>query len=74
MKTFFDNLMILINEFQSYIYIFIIVAALGIGLTLILSEEGTEKLKKRAPLIIVGVVFTLSATALGAYYGAGLKY
>lgn len=38
------------------------------------SEDGTEKLKKRLPFIILGWIIFMGAITLGAKYGASLKF
>lgn len=69
-----EKVLLLINEFQLQIYIGIIVCFLILGGTLMFSEDGSEKFKKRAPWMVVGVLFALGATTLGAKYGEALKF
>lgn len=69
-----EKVLLLINEFQLQIYIGIALCLLILGITLMLSEDGSEKFKKRAPWMVVGVLLALGATTLGAKYGAALKF
>lgn len=69
-----EKVLLLINEFQLQIYIGIALCFLILGIYLMLSEDGSEKFKKRAPWMVVGVLFALGATTLGAKYGAALKF
>lgn len=74
MKQIYDELMALLNEFELYIHIFLIAALVVVGLTFLLSEEGTEKLKKRAPFMLIGYIIAAGAVVLGSNYGASLKF
>ena len=64
----------LCSEFQAQGYILITVCCLIIGATFAFSEDGTEKLKKRLPFIILGWIIFMGAITLGAKYGASLKF
>ncbi len=64
----------LCSEFQNQGYILITVCCLIIGVSFAFSEDGTEKLKKRAPFIIVGWLIFLGALTLGAKYGNELRF
>ena len=64
----------LCTEFQAQAYIIITISCFFIGLTLSLSEDGAEKLKKRIIYIILGWLLICGAITLGAKYGSSLKF
>lgn len=74
MKLLFDKVMMLVKEFQVELYVILTVVFIIVGLTLLWSEEGSEKLKKRAPLMVIGFLLCTGAVTLGAQYGASLKF
>ena len=61
-----EKVLLLINEFQLQIYIGIALCFLILGITLMLSEDGSEKFKKRAPWMVVGVLLVHSPDNLPA--------
>lgn len=61
-------------EFQSQGYILITISCLIIGAVLALSEDGTEKLKKRGIWIVLGWIIFSGALTIGAQYGNQLKF
>ncbi len=64
----------LITEYRNQAYVLITVGCVIIGTTFALSEDGTEKIKKRLPFIVCGWLIVSGAITLGARYGASLQF
>lgn len=74
MNGLIQKVIMLCTEFQTAGYVIITISCLLIGATFALSEDGTEKLKKRLPFIILGWIIFCGALTIGAEYGAKLKF
>lgn len=74
MNDFGLKIIQLCTEAQAQAYVLITVCCLIIGASLAMSEEGSEKVKKRLPWIITGWVVFCGAITLGAQYGNSLKF
>lgn len=68
------KILMLCNEFQAQGYVLITVCCIVIGVILSMSEDGTEKLKKRLPCIVIGWILCLGAVTLGAQYAGSLRF
>lgn len=74
MATIAAKIASLINEFYAQCNIVLACAFLIYGAILFFSEEGSEKLKKRAPLILIGAFLMFGSLALGNQYGATVRF
>lgn len=74
MDLVFNKIMMLIDEFQTQAYVLLVILFIVIGVTFCFSTEGTEKLKKRGPYIVIGFLLMVGAVTLGAKYGNSLKF
>lgn len=61
-------------EFQGIGYVIITLCCIVIGVIFSLSDEGTEKVKKRAPFIVLGWLLIMGGLTLGAKYGNELRF
>lgn len=64
----------LITEYRNQAYVLITVCCVVIGTIFALSEDGTEKIKKRLPFIVIGWLLVCGSVTLGARYGASLQF
>lgn len=65
----------LCQEFQNELYVAILtIAALIVGVGLMLGEESAQKAKKRAPWVLVGAIIVGGAVTYAANYGAKFQF
>lgn len=66
MSGFFGVLLNLCKEYQSNLYVIIIVAACVIGTCMIWGGDTLEKAKKRLPWVVIGAIIIAGAVTIGA--------
>ena len=64
----------LCTEYKGQAYVLITVCCVIIGTVFALSEDGTEKIKKRLPFIVIGWLLVCGAITLGSQYGSSLQF
>mgnify|MGYP007084812103 CR=1 FL=1 len=74
MTAFFGGLSTFLNNFHTQAYILISLACIIYGVILNFSEDGTEKLKKRAPLIVVGWLLLMGGVSIGSGIGSEMSF
>lgn len=74
MASFFGGISTWLNNFHNWAYLLISLACIIYGIILNFSEDGTEKLKKRAPLILIGWIFLMGGVSIGSGIGAEMGF